>query len=87
MCCVFEAYNQKKCPDMLLAKEETTPLFYDEICIIETDTGKSERVWNGLKKRISTTALHCVTCCWLADSYPKSDEVIFRYIYKCFKSK
>ena len=87
LCCVFEAYNQKKCPDMLLDKEETTPLFYDEICVIETDTGKSERVWNGLKKRISTTALHCVTCCWLADSYPKSDEVIFRYIYKCFKSK
>jgi len=87
LCCVFEAYNQKKCPDMLLDNEETTPLFYDEILTIETDTEKSERVWNGLKKRISASAQHCVACCWLADSYPKADEVIFRYVYKCFKSK
>jgi probable DNA metabolism protein len=87
LCCVFEAYNEKKCPDMLLDKEETTPLFYDEICTIETDSEKTDRVWTGLKKRISASALHCVTCCWLADSYPKADEVIFRYIYKCFKSK
>ena len=34
---IFDAYSIKRFPDVLLAAEETSPLFYDEIITVVTD--------------------------------------------------
>ena len=47
---IFDAYSIKRFPDVLLAEEETPPLFYDEIITVITDEGRSNRVWKGLQK-------------------------------------
>lgn len=48
---VFDAYNRKSFPEMLLALQEPEPLFVTESFTVVTDPDKSKRVWTGLKKK------------------------------------
>ena len=78
---IFDAYSIKRFPDILLAAEETPPLFYDEIITVVTDEERSNRVWKGLQKKLSASALTSLTTCWLSE-LPEIDLVLFRYIHK-----
>jgi len=78
---IFDAYNIKKFPDILLAEKEPPPLFYDEIHTVVTDEEKSNRVWKGLQKKLSASALTCLTTCWLSE-LQGIDLILFRYIHK-----
>ncbi|MDR1756544.1 MAG: TIGR03915 family putative DNA repair protein [Culturomica sp.] len=78
---VFEAYSRKKFPDKLLAEGEPLPLFYDEAISVSTDPEKSERVWNGLEKKLSRGGLAFLTQSWLSE-LPEVDLLLFRYIRK-----
>ena len=78
---IFDAYSIKRFPDVLLAAEDTSPLFYDEIITVVTDEERSSRVWKGLQKKLSASALTSLTTCWLSE-LPEIDLVLFRYIHK-----
>ncbi len=78
---VFDAYSRRSFPDMLLAEGEPFPLFYDEAVTIYTDDVKVDRVWKGLQKKISATALSVITVTWLSE-LPQADLLLFRYIRK-----
>lgn len=78
---VFEAYSRRTFPDVLLPEEEPLPLFYDEVFTVLTDEEKSGRVWRGLQKKLSSTALACLAQCWLAEE-PETPMLLFRYIRK-----
>ena len=78
---VFDAYSMKKFPDMLLAEEEPPPLFYDEIYTVVTDEERSNRVWNGLQKKLSASGLASLSTCWLSE-LPGIDMFLFRYMRK-----
>ena len=78
---IFDAYSIKRFPDILLAAEETPPLFYDEIITVVTDEERSSRVWKGLQKKLSASALTSLTTCWLSE-LPEIDLVLFSYIHK-----
>ncbi|WP_321478475.1 TIGR03915 family putative DNA repair protein [uncultured Bacteroides sp.] len=78
---VFDAYFRKTFPDILLAEGEPLPLFCDEVFTVCTDEDKSTRVWNGLRKKISFSALSCLSVCWLSE-LPEVDILMFRYIRK-----
>ena len=80
---VFDAYFRKTFPEALLAGGEPLPLFCDEAFTIYTDNGKAERVWKGLQKKLSRTAVSCLTTCWLSE-LPEVDMLLFRYICKAF---
>ena len=82
---VFDAFARKSFPDLLLAEGEALPLFWDEVVTICTDDAKVERVWKGLQKKLSATALDCLTVCWLSE-LPDVDLLLFRYIKKAFNS-
>ena len=55
--CLFEVYNRKTFPDLLLKDGEPLPLFVDEVINVETFEEKHNRVWQGLQKRLSSGAL------------------------------
>ena len=57
---LFDAYNRNTFPDVLLSKGDTLPLFYDDIFTVITDEEKAGRVWRGLQKKLSSTALACL---------------------------
>ena len=78
---VFDAYFRKTFPDVLLAEGEPLPLFCDEVFTVCTDEEKSTRVWSGLQKKLSVSALACLTTCWLSE-LPEIDMLLFRYIRK-----
>jgi len=83
---VFDAYYRKTFPDMLLSETETTPLFYDEIITVHTDTEKANRVWTGLQRKLSKSALHAIFVCWLSE-LPQIDMLLFTYIRKAIDAK
>lgn len=78
---VFEAYARRTFPDLLTVEGEPLPLFYDEAFTVVTDEAKAERVWNGLRKKLSAGALRCLAECWLAEE-PETSMLLFRYICK-----
>lgn len=78
---VFEAYSRRTFPDILLVEGEPLPLFYDEAFTVITDREKADRVWRGLQKKLSLSALSCLAECWLAEE-PETALLLFRYIRK-----
>ena len=78
---VFEAYERKLFPDSLVAEGEMLPLFYDNLVPVTADAAKADRVWKGLQKRLSWTALSMLTVAWLSE-LPEIDGLLFRYIRK-----
>ena len=78
---VFEAYSRRTFPDALLAEGEPLPLFCDEAFTVVSDEEKAGRVWRGLQKKLSASALSCLTQCWLAEE-PETASLLFRYIRK-----
>ena len=83
---IFDAYFRKVFPDALLGQEEPGPLFIDSEHIVITDKDKTNRVWEGLEKKVSANALNMITHVWLSEIH-KSDELIFRYIRKTFDNQ
>ena len=84
--CIFEAYSQKLFPDQLIAEGEMMPMFVEEQLTIVTDEEKSKRVWKGLEKLVSPTALVMLTNVWLSE-LPEVDNMLFRYIRKTFDAR
>ena len=84
--CVFDAYLYKTFPDALVAEGEPMPMFHDKVFTIVTDGVKSDRVWKAIGKKLSGEAQEELVTCWMADSYPKIDELMFRYIRKVVDS-
>lgn len=82
---VFDAYFRKTFPDLLLQEGEPLPLFYDEVVEVVADEEKSGRVWKGLQKKLSASALSMITTCWLSE-LPEIDRMLFRYIRKAIDS-
>lgn len=78
---VFEAYSRHTFPDTLLVEGEPLPLFYDESFTVITNEEKAGRVWKGLHKKLSSSALGCLAQCWLAEE-AETAPLLFRYICK-----
>lgn len=78
---VFEAYSRRTFPEVLLPEGEPLPLFYDEVFSVITGKEKAERVWRGLQKKLSSSALVCLAQCWLAEE-KETASLLFRYIRK-----
>lgn len=78
---VFDAYFRKTFPDALLSDGDALPLFYDELFTVVTDEEKAGRVWRGLQKKLSASALSSLTWCWLSE-LPEVGMLMFRYICK-----
>ena len=83
---VFEAYNRKSFPDVLLGADDREPLFVDESFHVITDTDKSQRVWKGLEKKVQRNTLNMITHVWFSE-VSGSDFLIFKYIRKLFDSQ
>lgn len=79
--CVFQAYERKLFPDLLLAEQAPLPLFYEEVVQIVTNEQQASRVWKGLKKKCSPAGLSVITHNWLSE-LTDSDQLLFRYIRK-----
>lgn len=86
MSAVFDAYERKVFPDILLAEGSPLPLFSDNIHTVSTDDNNANRVWTALEKKLSAGAIKMIKAVWLSEEVD-SDLLLFRYIRKSFDSK
>ncbi len=78
---VFDAYLRRVFPDRVLPEDTPLPLFCDDVHRVVTDEAKAGRVWKGLQKRLSPSALSCLAQTWLAEE-EDTPTLLFRYIRK-----
>lgn len=78
---LFEAYSLKRFPDLLVGQEEAFPLFYDFLVDVDTSREKADRVWRALERKLSPSALSCLTYGWLSE-LPAVDLLLLRYMRK-----
>lgn len=55
---VFDCYIAKTIPTAIYSKEDYLPNLLDQFCYIETNEEKAKRIWHGIYKNISFTALY-----------------------------
>ncbi len=78
---VFDAYERKMFPDVLLETGTPLPLFYDQVFSVVTEDDKSKRVWKGLSRKLSRGGLSFLTTSWLSE-LPGLDILLFRFMRK-----
>ncbi|MDR2027307.1 MAG: TIGR03915 family putative DNA repair protein [Prevotellaceae bacterium] len=83
--CVFDAFNRREFPQKIVRTDTALPLFTEPFRVI-TDTDKSERVLNALKKKISHSAVRMLFVDFLSE-LEGIETVIFRYIQKAVTAK
>jgi len=83
---IFDAYNRKVFPDILLKEGDVPPLFTNDDYTIITQEDKATRVWTALEKKLSKGACNMLTHVWLSEE-EGSDNLLFRYIRKSIDSK
>jgi probable DNA metabolism protein len=81
---VYEAYYRRSKPDRLLSGANLQTCFIDEYIFIETDTEKSHRVYNSIKKKISSEALEHVYNVFLSNE-EEPGTIILEYLKLGFR--
>jgi probable DNA metabolism protein len=79
---VFDAYSRKAFPDHIM-RESDVSLFDGDIRTVVTDNVRAQRVWNGLRKKISPSACRMLYVVWLSELHDV-EMLVFRYIRKAF---
>lgn len=82
---VFDAYTGRLFPDALLGPEDVQLLLAGRAHSVITKEEKADRVFRGLKKRLSRQAGTDLLLAWLSEQ-PGSDLLLFRYMRKVFDS-
>jgi probable DNA metabolism protein len=82
---VFDAYEKKQEPDKITTKEELHFYLFANVNEVITDDQKSDRVWKGLHKKLSSTACKVLYLAWLSEN-ENIEMSIFQYIKEAFDS-
>lgn len=82
----FDVFATKTMPAHVLRHGDPPPMFADDCRYIDTDDTKAERVWNGLQRKMSATALSALTTAFLCE-LPEFDITMLRYLRKMFLQK
>lgn len=78
---LFDVYRLKRFPDALLGPGEPPPLFHDGVIEVGTTRERADRAWRGLERKLSPSALACLTYGWLSE-LPHVDLLLLRYMKK-----
>ena len=81
---VFDAFFRKESPEKIVGEGTHIPLFTD-IYEVVSDEEKAERVLNGLKPKLSKSAIQMLSVCFLHETDEASTH-IFHYICKAFRA-
>lgn len=80
---VFECYLQKSIPSNILPEKEYISNLLEQYKLIDTDEIKAKRIWNGIYRSISYTALY--DCYYSFLSCQKGKEMlILKYLLHGF---
>ena len=83
---VFEAYERKAWPTAIEQEHLAQPVMFGQTISVVTDEEKVHRVWKGLQKKLSVSALKALYHTYLWEQ-PGFEMLIFSYIKLAFDSK
>lgn len=67
LCAIFDAYHLKRFPDILLDFDAVAPLLTSYSTTIQTDSKKAQRVWQAVRRKISTHFARDLGYAWLSE--------------------
>ena len=82
---IFHAFENKLQPQKIFPQKQVVHDLFSEIIRVETDTTKSERVWNGLIKKTSAKNARLVHVAFMSE-LPGVEMLLWRYLKKIFTS-
>jgi len=82
---VFDAFYRKQFPDKIVPEATQLPLFSETYTVV-TDTQKAERVFCGLQKKLSESAIQMLFVCFLSEM-EEVPTLIFNYIKEALISE
>jgi len=85
MTAVFDSFELKQVPDKLVDKQHENSYMFTQIHSVSTDEQRAERVWKGLKKKLSYKYCQMLFHVFLSE-LPEVDLLVFRYMRKVFES-
>ena len=80
---VFDCYTTQTLPFQIVPFQNYIPNLLETTCFIETNEIKAKRIWNGIYKNISYTALYDCYYAFLSN-YPKKELAIVQYLLHGF---
>ena len=80
---VFDAYTRKMFPEILLGPDDVPPLTAQTAHTVTTSGAKADRVYTGLRKRISRVGKNSVLLAFLSEE-KDAPTLLFRYMRKIF---
>lgn len=80
---LFDAYAWRIFPNCLLNREEIVPLTVSKSYFVETCPEKAQRVFEGLRRRLSPLTMNRIGLVWLSE-VPYCDELLFRFMRLVF---
>lgn len=82
---VFDRYRGRVNADNVLSDKADVPMFLDKVIDVNTNEAKAQRVWNGVKRILTSTGQKLITQSYLSEE-PGIDSAIFRIIIKSVDS-
>ena len=83
---VFEAYERKVWPNAIEQEHLAQPLMFGQTIAVATDEEKVSRVWKGLQKKLSVSALKSLYHIYLWEQ-PGFEMLLFSYMKLALDSK
>jgi probable DNA metabolism protein len=80
---VFDAYNRRSFPQILLGEGDPGPLFVTGEHRVITDSAKADRVWTALRKKLSHNVCNMLMFAWLTEE-EGVDMTLVRYVKRVF---
>lgn len=81
---IFDSYEMKIIPDKIIPSEAEYSLFPDNYYNIPSDKEKSDRVWKGLKKKVSENTCKMIYTVFLSES--AMEKQLYDFICKIFNT-
>lgn len=81
---IFEAYDRKSVQYKICQSENYAPAMFSEPVNVASDKTKAQRVWKGLKQRLSARGLDYIYCAHLSESAAGEETMLafIRYVLR-----
>ncbi|CVK15275.1 probable DNA metabolism protein [Apibacter mensalis] len=86
LCVIYEAYQRKIFPEMLIQSGEIPPLFVDQLLEIQTRDEIVSKTWGYLEKKMPKESINMMHAVWLSEQNER-DWLLYKYIKKAIDSR
>lgn len=86
LCVIYEAYERKIFPELLIQSGEIPPLFVDQLLEIQTQDEIVCKTWAYLEKKMSKESLNIMQAVWLSEQDDR-DWLLYKFIKKAIDTK